>query len=119
MASLGYLHNQTVNVYTHLIGALGFLALSFSLDYQFSSHHGPGDRFLLGLFLLGVTVCPGSSSYFHLSGNHSAQVYNSWLTMDFFGIICLIVGTAFPLAYYSYPCRKKTLQVCWFSVHLS
>jgi len=119
ITSLGYLHNQTVNVYSHLLGALGFLAIAFTLDYQFSSHHDPGDRVLLALFLMRVIVCLGSSSYFHLSGNHSAEVYNQWLTMDFFGIICLIVGTAFPLAYYSYPCHETTRRLCWSSVHTS
>ncbi len=114
--SLGYLHNQTVNIYSHLLGALGFFTVAFTFDNQIGSKYSFEDRLLLGLFLLGAIVCFGSSAYFHLLGNHSSEIYNVWLTMDFFGIICLIVGTAFPLAYYTYPCHKKTLGVCWASV---
>jgi len=116
--SLGYLHNQTVNIYSHLLGALGFFAVAFTFDNQISSKYGPEDRILLGLFLMGAIVCFGSSAYFHLLGNHSSGVYHVWLTMDFFGIICLIVGTAFPLAYYTYPCHKKALGFCWASVSI-
>lgn len=117
ITSLCYLHNQSVNVYTHLLAALGFVAIAwFTLDSHFSFRYGTEDRFLIGFFLLGAMFCFCSSAYFHLSRNHSPEVVNFWLTMDFFGIICLIVGTAFPLAYYSYPCRKTTLQLCWASV---
>lgn len=117
--SLGYLHNQTVNIYSHLLGALGFFIVAFTFDSQISSNYGLEDRVLLGLFLMGAVVCFGFSTYFHLLGNHSSEVYNVWLTMDFFGIISLIVGTAFPLAYYTYPCHRKTLAFCWASVSTS
>ena len=116
IASLGYLHNQTVNVYSHLLGALIFSVVAFGLDDYFSARYGPTDRILIACFFIGVILCLGSSSYFHLLQNHSPQVYNSWLTMDFFGIICLIVGTALPLAYYSYPCHPTLLWLCWLSV---
>lgn len=121
IASLGYLHNQTVNVYSHLFGALAFFAIAFSLFSDFTAQYAPEDRLLLAFFFLGAIVCFGSSAYFHLVGNHSHRIYNVWLTMDFFGIICLITGTAFPLAFYTYPCYKKTLRVCWalvrFHIH--
>ena len=116
IASLGYLHNQTVNVYSHLLGALGFAIVLLTLDWHLSAHYGLKDRIVLATFLLGTIACFALSSYFHLSGNHSAEVYNAWLTMDFVGIICLIVGTAIPLAYYSYPCNTTTLRFCWASV---
>lgn len=118
ITSLTYLHNQTGNIYSHLLGAIVFLMLALSLDYEFSAYYSRQDRVLIACFLLGTLLCFGSSAFFHLSGNHSAEVYNSWLTMDFFGIICLIVGTAFPLAYYSYPCNQTILRICWISVCL-
>lgn len=90
IASLGYLHNQTVNVYSHLFGALGFFTVAFSLFSDFTSQYEPVDRLLLAFFYVGAIVCFGSSAYFHLVGNHSHRIYNVWLTMDFFGIICLI-----------------------------
>ncbi|CAD6593870.1 MAG: hypothetical protein ASARMPRED_008163 [Alectoria sarmentosa] len=116
ITSLAYLHNQTGNIYSHLLGTVAFLMLAFSLDYEFSDYYSRQDRILIACFLLGTIFCFGSSTYFHLSGNHSAEVYHAWLTMDFFGIITLITGTAFPLAYYSYPCHQITLKLCWISV---
>lgn len=120
ITSLGYLHNQTVNVYSHLLGALGFCAAAL-----FQNHFSPGsvrysleDRILLALFFVGVIICLASSAFLHLVSNHSHQVYNAWLTMDFFGIVCLTIGTSFPLAYYTYPCHRKTLQLCWTAVRL-
>ena len=119
ITSLAYLHNQTGNIYSHLLGTVAFLMLAFSLDYEFSDYYSRQDRILIACFLLGTIFCFGSSTYFHLSGNHSAEVYHAWLTMDFFGIITLITGTAFPLAYYSYPCHQITLKLCWISVCFS
>ena len=117
VSSLGYLHNQTVNIYSHLLPALAFLAIAFLiLDKQFDASYDPEDRRLLAFFLTGAICCLSSSAYFHLSRNHSPEVVQIWLTMDFFGIVSLIVGTAFPLAYYSYPCYRTTRLLCWASV---
>lgn len=118
VTSLTYLHNQTGNTYSHLLGTIIFLMLAFCVDYEFRAYSHQ-DRILLACFLLGTIVCFGSSTYFHLSRNHSAEVFNFWLTMDLFGIICLIMGTAFPLAYYSYPCNQTTLRLCSISVCFS
>ena len=117
IASLGYLHNQTVNIYSHLLPALGFLATAFlTLDNQSNAKYDTEDRRLLAFFLTGAVVCLASSAYFHTSRNHSPEVVQLWLTMDFFGIVSLIVGTAFPLAYYSYPCYRTIRLLCWVSV---
>ena len=118
IASLSYLHNQTVNVITHIIGASMFAAAALSQCYSSSPsiRYSTEDRIVLTFFFIGAIFCFSSSAYFHLIGNHSHEVYNAWLTVDFLGIICLIVGTSFPLAYYTYPCHPRTLQACLTAV---
>lgn len=118
--SLRYSHNQTANFYTHFLGALGFGAAAL---YQYN--HSPRslqwsseDRVLLAFFFVGAILCLLSSAYFHLIGNHSHEVYNRYLTLDFFGIVVLTLGTAFPLAYYTYPCYTRTLQLLLTTVQL-
>lgn len=120
IASLSYLHNQTVNVLTHLLGALLFVAAAPCQFYTSSPNirYSIEDRIVLTFFFVGAIFCFSSSAYFHLIGNHSPKVYNAWLTMSFLGIICLIVGTSCPLAYYTYPCHPRTLQACLTSVRL-
>ena len=118
IASLSYLHNQTVNVVSHLLGALIFVAAGLGQCYSSSPsiRYSIEDRIVLAFFFVGAIFCFSSSAYFHLIGNHSPKVYDAWLTMDFLGIIGLIVGTAFPLAYYTYPCHPRLLQACLTAV---
>ena len=107
--SLFYIHNQTGNIYSHLLGAL-----CFALEHQISitSQYKGADRLLLSVFSMAAMTCLASSAYFHLMSDHSQQVKEDCLTMDFLGIICLIVATAFPLAFYTYPCRAGLLRSC-------
>ena len=116
-ASLFYIHNQTVNIYTHLLAAIGFLLAALITYFRvLSIGYGSEDIHILALFFTGAVACFGFSAYFHLVGNHSHQVYNAWLTMDFFGIICLITGSSFPLSYYSFSCHPNLRRRSWLSV---
>ena len=120
LASLTYIHNQTVNIYSHIFGAVVFSLLAPPLYYAISAQYGSiniEELALLACFFLGAVTCFCLSAYFHLMGNHSHEVYSMCLTMDLFGIVCLITATSYPLSYYAFSfCHPKVLRLSWISV---
>lgn len=62
------MHNDTVNVWSHLLPALMFFALAFQ-EYNFAPHwRTEKDRLAMLLFLLTAAGCMGCSAVFHLMG---------------------------------------------------
>ena len=62
MASLKYIHNETVNIYSHLFGAVLFFLLPFRTYYllgssSFYSSPTVGDYVVFGTFFYGVAAC--------------------------------------------------------------
>jgi adiponectin receptor len=74
--SLGYLHNETGNIYSHGIGAGIFLALagiSVKILYQQTTTRW-SDAFVLYLFIACAVACLTLSASFHMFSCHSAKV---------------------------------------------
>ncbi|KAH7083743.1 hemolysin-III related-domain-containing protein [Paraphoma chrysanthemicola] len=108
--SLLYVHNQTVNIYTHLCGFLFFSLTAYQFSTQLiSGYHTVShkDTVVFSAFFAGVGVCLGFSSAFHTFSNHSQATCQQWLVLDFMGIICLIAGSWLPAVYYGFYCQSK------------
>ncbi|KAI8934390.1 hypothetical protein NX059_009126 [Plenodomus lindquistii] len=113
LQSLMYVHNQTVNVYTHLLGFTIFAIFAYLnwdpvlARYETATHE---DKIVFSAFLAGLLACLGFSSAFHTFSNHSEDVCRKWLACDFFGILCLIAGSWIPGIYYGFYCQRSTVQ---------
>lgn len=104
-ASLGYLHNESVNIYTHLIGAIVSI-IAFGITYHIlqgrydvANHE---DIVVFSCFFLGAAVCLGMSATYHTISNHSSTVARFGNKLDYFGIVFLIWGSFIPSLYYGY-----------------
>lgn len=110
LKSLSYLHNQTGNIYTHLIGAVFILFYAIYAYSNISSRYETADindLLAFGVFVGSAVVCFGVSATFHMFGNHSSKVYHTWLQLDLYGIFVLIVGTVYSGTYYGFYCQKQ------------
>ncbi|PSN74190.1 hemolysin III family channel protein [Corynespora cassiicola Philippines] len=110
LKSLLYLHNQTGNIYSHLIGAVSFFAYAFFTYGTISTRYPTADArdiLAFGIFIGGAVICFGISATFHVFGNHSSHVYHTWLAMDLYGIFVLIVGTVYSGTYYGFYCEPQ------------
>lgn len=88
LRSLTYLHNESVNIYSHLIPGLAFIVLQIALGVWVSKKYPEavfGDYFALAVFMLSATVCLMFSASYHTLMCHSEKVYDLWLGMDFIG----------------------------------
>lgn len=72
--SLFYVHNESVNIHSHLLGVFLFTFISLSL-YIFERYNvKSGDIIAFACFFLGAILCLGISAGYHLISNHSPEV---------------------------------------------
>ena len=117
--SLGYLHNETVNIYSHLIGALLFFiigTLLYTLIKPRYSSATSSDLLAFGCFFLGAALCLGMSATYHAISNHSPTVARWGNKLDYVGIVCLITGSFIPSVYYGFYCHPHLQEFYWTMV---
>lgn len=90
--SLLYLHNETVNVYSHLIpGTLVLTAVSLYLHYASEyKDHAFWETCNFYLFGIAATTCLLLSLTFHCIKCHSKEVDKFGNQCDYFGIVVMI-----------------------------
>ncbi|KAJ1972050.1 hypothetical protein H4R34_005539 [Dimargaris verticillata] len=112
--SLFYLHNETGNIYSHLLGAVLFAYFAMQTA-SYIDHHGSTVRWydvtVIAAFLVGAILCLSLSATFHLVACHSHQVSRQWNKCDHLGIIVLIVGSFYPPIYYAFYCHPRVLML--------
>ncbi|KAL1650316.1 hypothetical protein SLS58_001130 [Diplodia intermedia] len=117
--SLFYIHNETVNVYTHLLGAVAAVSAACALyralgpRYATATHE---DVVMFGCFFLGATICLGMSATFHLTSNHSPQVQKFGNKLDYMGIVFLIWGSFIPSVYYGLLQHPSYVRFYWIMI---
>jgi len=107
--------STSVNIHTHLHASLLFVffLLTFNTSY-FKSREDVSwtDRALFVTFLSSATFCLFCSAFFHMSSSHSKAVATRCNTLDYSGIIVLILGSCYPCLYYGFLCEPY-YQLCY------
>ena len=96
LQSLTYLHNESLNIYTHLIPALVLAFALPSLQINISSIYAVApwmDRFILTLTPMAALLTLSLSATYHTMMNHSRFVSASCLLLDYTGILALILAS--------------------------
>lgn len=110
------LHMETMNIWTHLLGSMGFLVLGFALNNLVSFSNLKityGDVFAFGSFLASTTICFGLSAGFHTLRSHSYNIHHLWGRMDILGICFLALGAGTSMTYYAFYCRPLIQRLYW------
>lgn len=114
--SLFYMHNESVNIHTHLLGSFLFFFTSFTI-YAFEARSvSAADILVFGCFFLGAVVCLVMSAIFHTILNHSPRVAQLGNQLDYVGIVFLITGSFIPSVYYGFYCEPRLQQLYWAMV---
>lgn len=117
--SLLYIHNETVNVYTHLLGAIAAAIGSFLLYSALKPRYEAAnqeDILMFGCFFVGAALCLGMSATYHLLSNHSPRVARMGNKLDYLGIVCLIWGSFIPSVYYGLLEHPSHVKFYWIMV---
>ncbi|KMP07813.1 adiponectin receptor protein 1 [Coccidioides immitis RMSCC 2394] len=116
--SLGYIHNETVNIYSHLFPALLSIPLSFTIYRAISARYetaNHADVAAFSCFFAGAAFCLGMSALYHTISNHSPLVAYIGNACDYVGIVGLITGSFIPSIYYGFYCMPN-LQILYWSM---
>lgn len=112
--SLFYVHNEFVNIWSHLLGALVFCVSSAYIYYAVRPRYASAtstDVVVFACFFTGAMTCLGMSATFHTLVDHSEAVAKWGNKLDYTGIVGLIVGSYVPALYYGFYCESKLMKL--------
>jgi adiponectin receptor len=116
LGSLQHIHNEIVNIYSHLLGAALFAILPLYVYARARNYYAiiqVGDIIGFTTFFFGVTLCFSLSASFHILLNHSEKVSIYWNQFDYLGIVILIWGSTVPAVYYGFYCDPNLQKLYW------
>jgi adiponectin receptor len=119
LRSCFYTHNETGNIYSHLLATLWTIALPIWL-YPYARANYPNsnldDWAVFALFFLGGTSCFTLSTTYHVLANHSHATHDFCHQLDFLGIIVVTAGCFPPGIWYTFPCVTRETRIFWIGV---
>ncbi|TGO39102.1 hypothetical protein BHYA_0060g00130 [Botrytis hyacinthi] len=111
--SVFHLHNETVNIHSHLIGAILFALLPIYIYHTLLPRYhnaATADLVVFALFFGGVAVCFGLS-FFHKTASF-------WIELDYLGIVALMWGSTVATIYHGFICDVKLQRIYWSMITL-
>jgi adiponectin receptor len=105
--SIFSIHNETGNIWTHLIGAVFFLGCLYFALSGLPPHAALSDYLMMSVFVMSAVLCLLCSTTFHtFSAHKSIGVYSATAVLDYCGISLLIFGSFTILIHYSLYCFR-------------
>ncbi|ENH71182.1 hemolysin-III family protein [Fusarium oxysporum] len=111
LCSLSYIHNESVNIYSHLIAAVFFLLCQWYIQ-QYSEATG-ADFIALSIFMLAAVTCLSFSATYHTFMNHSKSVAHFCLRLDMLGVVIFILGDLVLGIYLVFWCESLLRNIYW------
>jgi len=117
--SIAHVHNETANIWSHLIGAGLFFYLltqfyvSIAPRYELASS---SEILVISIFYAAVVVCFILSSTFHTFSDHSPHMHRFGNELDHLGVVFVIWGSGVPSDYFGFYCSPRTQYLYWTAV---
>lgn len=108
LKSIVIISNETVNIWSHLIGTIIFLYFTYQSN-TFLTHFEKSaiqDHIIVTIFCLAFLSCLLFSSLFHIFNCYSKDSYEYCLRLDLVGISISLCGTYLPSIFYGFYCFK-------------
>ncbi|KAL7961349.1 mPR-like GPCR protein [Trichoderma compactum] len=117
--SLWYLHNETLNIYTHLVPAGIAVVGNYGLHLYFGSHYPNAswkDQLVFHIYLSTSIICYGISSLYHMLLCHSEMWSGLWARLDYSAIVFQILGSFISGIYIGFYCEPNLQRLYWTMV---
>jgi adiponectin receptor len=118
-ASWAYLHNETINIFSHMLPAIAFFLGGWYMVshlHDAYKHSTLADYWIFSIFLVSAVGCLGLSTLYHTLGNHSHEAASLWLRMDYVGIVLLTLGDFVSGIYMVFWCEPLERKIYWVMV---
>lgn len=102
LRSLFRLHNETFNVWSHLVGCAIFVMLAFHVNSAPCEAEQCPERWPMQVFIGSALWCLSASTAYHLVGTANERFMVPLEIWDYVGIVALIVGSCTPVVYYGF-----------------
>ncbi|KAM0328007.1 hypothetical protein ACHAQA_005406 [Verticillium albo-atrum] len=115
-ASLASVHNETANIWSHLLPAIAALMGNYVLWVYFGWRFPDAawaDQAVFHGFLTACVVCFGVSAGYHTMLCHSEAVHDLWLRMDYLAIVVQILGSFASGIYMGFYCESRLRGLYW------
>ncbi|CAO3618050.1 unnamed protein product [Cunninghamella echinulata] len=111
LKSIFMLHNETLNIHSHLIGFIFFLIFSiYMVNYHFPEA-STYDQVIFVTFCVAALNCLFCSSIYHTFICHSHHPIKSFTaTLDYIGISFLITASVLVTEYFGFYCQPITAR---------
>ncbi|KAK7604853.1 hypothetical protein V9T40_006039 [Parthenolecanium corni] len=103
--SIFRVHTETVNIWTHLLGCIGFMGIAVYFLTKPSNEIRTQEKLIFMIYFAGTIICLGLSSVFHTVHCHSEVVGKLFSKLDYCGIAVLIMVSFVPWLYYGFYCH--------------
>jgi adiponectin receptor len=103
LQSIFQIHNEYMNIWTHVIGSLIFIYLfgSFLFHVYQNKSFSYSSFFIISFYLLSALFVFTSSSIYHIFNHHSIDIANKCLCLDWFSVTLLVLASNLYTAYFS------------------
>ncbi|EFA77756.1 hypothetical protein PPL_09254 [Heterostelium album PN500] len=104
--SIFRLHNETLNIWTHLLATILFFILMIVTSTSILENPQPIDKFIFTVFFICAQAQMAFSTIFHTFCSVSSKSYTWFARLDYCGISLMIVGSHYPPLYYLLKCHQ-------------
>lgn len=117
--SWSYIHNESVNIYSHLIPAVFFLLGGWYIQQYLASRYSGvtgADCIAFSIFMFAAVTCLSLSATYHTLMNHSQHVEHMCLRLDMLGVVIFILGDLVLGIYMVFWCEPLPRNIYWSMV---
>ncbi|KAJ6018484.1 hemolysin-III family protein [Penicillium canescens] len=114
--SWSYIHNESINIYSHLIPAVFFLLGEWYIQQYLTSRYSGvtgADFIAFSIFMLAAVMCLSLSATYHTLMNHSKHMEHLCLRLDMLGIVIFILGDLVLGIYMVFWCEPLPRNIYW------
>ena len=114
--SWAYIHNESVNIYSHLVPALVFLFGEIYIQQHLASRYSAFtavDAVVITIFMLSGFTCLWLSATYHTLLNHSQHMERICLRLDMLGVVIFLLGDLILGTHLVFWCHPVPRNIYW------
>ncbi len=114
--SWSYIHNESVNIYSHLIPTVFFLLDEWYIQQYLVSRYfeiTDADFIAFFIFMFAAVVCLSLSATYHTLLNHSQHVKQFCLRLNMLNVVIFILGDLILRIYIIFWCETLLRNTYW------